>query len=335
MKGKNIWVYIESFENEITHLCIEMLSKGRELADALDRQLVSVVMGKDNSAVAKSAIEYGADCVLSVENDLLETYTTIPYVKAFNTLIDKYEPAVILLPASPNGRDLGGSLCGRRNIGLVAECADILLTEDKEDIRWVRPSFDGLLYSDIRMNTVPKIGTVGKGAFPIAFKQEGRTGEVIHEKVSLTLSDILTEVLSFEEEDDDSVKADLSESNIIVAGGMGVGDSKNWHIINEFADALGAAVGATKPVCDYGWCELDHQIGVTGTVVKPEVYFAIGLSGAIQHTNGMKDSGLIIAINKDPDAPIFKTAHYGIVGDLFEIVPALTEKIKSLKQKHK
>ncbi|MDO5715240.1 MAG: electron transfer flavoprotein subunit alpha/FixB family protein [Tissierellia bacterium] len=332
MKGNNIWVYIESFDQKITHLCVEMMSKGRDLANQLERDLVAVVFGKNNDTVCQEAIYYGADKVLSIEHDLLDKYTTMPYVKSLNDLIDKYEPAVILLPASPNGRDLGGSLCGRRKIGLVAECDDIVLTEDKKDIQWIRPTFDGLLYSDIRILTTPSIATVGKGAFPIAYKNKNRKGEIIHHEPKLSLEDILTEVLNFEEEDDASVKTDLSESNIIVAGGMGVGDPKNWKIINDFAEALGGIVGATKPVCDYGWCELDRQIGVTGVVVKPEVYFAIGLSGAIQHTNGMKDSGLIIAINKDPNAPIFKTAHYGIVGDLFEIVPALTERIKAMQQ---
>ncbi|MDO5717310.1 MAG: electron transfer flavoprotein subunit alpha/FixB family protein, partial [Tissierellia bacterium] len=254
-----------------------MMSKGRDLANQLERELVAVVLGTDNGKVSEAAIAYGADKVLSIEHELLNKYTTMPYVKALNDLIDQYDPAVILLPASPNGRDLGGSLCGRRNIGLVAECDDIVLTEDKKDIQWIRPTFDGLLYSDIRISTTPSIGTVGKGAFPIAYKNVHQTGEIIRHEPSLSLEDILTEILNFEEEEDDSVKTDLSESNIIVAGGMGVGDPKNWSIINNFAEALGAIVGATKPVCDYGWCELERQIGVTGVVVKPEVYFAIGL----------------------------------------------------------
>lgn len=327
---KNIFIYVETFKGQISNLSKEMFTKAREIADTLEKELVAVVIGENISNASTDAIKYGADKVVKVENSELKDYRTLPYATTFNKLIDKYSPDIIIMPASINGRDLAGRICARRQIGLVAECSDIKITEDKKDIAWIRPTFDGKLFSDIRISTSPMIGTVGNGAFLPAKKDENRNGDIIEENIEISLEDILTEILSFKEKDKAGKEEELKNAKIIVSGGMGLKEPENWHIVTELAEVLGAEVGATKPVCDYGWCSISSQVGVTGTVVKPDLYIALGISGAIQHTKGIEKSSLIIAINNDKDAPIFKTAHYGIVGDVFEIVPKLTEKIKNM-----
>lgn len=327
---ENIFIYVETFKGEISNLSKEMFTKAREMADTLETKLYAILIGHDNLEIAKDVFKYGADKVIRVDNEELEDFKTLPFASTFNKLIDKFSPDVILMPASINGRDLAGRICARRKIGLVAECSDIKITEDKKDIAWIRPTFDGKLFSDIRISTRPMIGTVGSGAFMPAKEDANKNADIIEEKIEISLEDILTEIVSFKEKEKEGTEEALKNAKIIVAGGMGLKEPENWHIVTDLADALGAEVGATKPVCDYGWCSVANQVGVTGTVVKPDLYIALGISGAIQHTKGMEKSTLIIAINNDKDAPIFKTAHYGIVGDVFEIAPKLTEKIKNM-----
>ena len=330
MDYKNILVLIDKDENKkLSELSKELIGKAREMADVLSEEVITLAIGNDMKEVAQDAIYYGADKSIYVNDKLLENYTTIPYTRVLDEIIEKYEPQAVLIGANADGRDLGGRICARRNIGLVADCSDIELTEDKKDTKWVRPTLDGKLFSDIRISSYPKIETVASGVFRINKKDENRAGELIEEKVEIPESDILTIVKEFIK----SPKEDksLSDCDIIVSGGMGIGEKDNWHLIEELASAVHGLVGATKPVCDMGWVPVEEQIGSTGVRVAPKLYIAVGISGAIQHIAGIKKSDLIIAINNDPEAPIFKHAHYGLVGDLFEIVPMLTEKLKEIE----
>ncbi|MGI5950053.1 electron transfer flavoprotein subunit alpha/FixB family protein [Peptoniphilus sp.] len=330
MKNGNIWVIAERNGDTLSNITIEIMSKAKELSKALDKKLSVVTIGYENDVIAKEAGVYGADRVIQVNDKLLEHYTTLPFTKVILNLIDKYDPALIMIPATVNGRDFAGRICAKNNTGLVADCHDIKLTDDKSDIKFIRPTFDGKLFSDVRISSERMIATVGKGAFVRQLRNEDNKYDIIIEESNLTEEDVKTTFVDFEKSDMDPLLESLLNSKVVVSGGMGLKSAENWHLVEELAEALGANVGATKPVADLGWCAKELQVGVTGAVVKPDVYIALGISGAIQHINGMKDSSVIIAVNNDPEAPIFKTAHYGIVADLFEFVPKLIEKIKAL-----
>ena len=331
--NKNIWIVLEQYKGSLTSLSKEVLSKGRQIADSLNSNLIGLAISNKADDLAKEAISYGADKVIKVEDPLLKNYSTNAWTKILETLIKKYKPYTIFISASENGRDLGGRICSRMGLGLVAECSQIELTENKDDIKWIRPSFSGKLLSDIRITTKPMIGTIGQGAFKAGKKDLRRIGEIIEEKISIDEDEIGCKFISFEEIPFDTNSVRLDEADVIVAGGMGLKDKKNWHLIEELAQALHGTSGATKPLIDNGWLDKSKQIGISGTKVKAKLYIAVGISGALQHRKGMEDSDLIIAINNDENADIFKVAHYGIVGDLFEILPKMTEEINKNNNK--
>ena len=329
MKNGNIWVVNETSEGSLSLITKEIMSIARELSDKLDKELVAVEIGHKNDELAKESAHLGADKIIQVDNELLEHYNTLGYTKVLDSLMEKYDPAIVMLPASHNGRDLAGRVSAKRGVGLVADCSNIELTEDKEDIKWIRPSFDGKLFCDVRITSETMMATIGRGGFVEAPLDESREAEIIKEEVAISEEDVKTKFVDFEKEEINPLLDKLLNAKVVVSGGRGLGGPENWHLVEELADALGGAVGATKAVVDLGWCDKDIQVGVTGVQVKPDLYIALGISGAIQHTKGMEDSTTIIAINNDLDAPIFKTAHYGIVDDLFNVVPGLIEAIKN------
>lgn len=329
MKNGNIWVVNETSEGSLSLITKEIMSIARELSDKLDKELVAVEIGHKNDELAKESAHLGADKIIQVDNELLEHYNTLGYAKLLDSLMEKYDPAIVMLPASHNGRDLAGRVSAKRGVGLVADCSNIELTEDKEDIKWIRPSFDGKLFCDVRITSETMMATIGRGGFVEAPLDEKREAEIIKEEVAISEEEVKTKFVDFEKEEINPLLDKLLNAKVVVSGGRGLGGPENWHLVEELADALGGAVGATKAVVDLGWCDKDIQVGVTGVQVKPDLYIALGISGAIQHTKGMEDSTTIIAINNDPDAPIFKTAHYGIVDDLFNVVPGLIEAIKN------
>ena len=329
MKNGNIWVVNETSEGSLSLITKEIMSIARELSDKLDKELVAVEIGHKNDELAKESAHLGADKIIQVDNELLEHYNTLGYAKVLDSLMEKYDPAIVMLPASHNGRDLAGRVSAKRGVGLVADCSNIELTEDKEDIKWIRPSFDGKLFCDVRITSETMMATIGRGGFVEAPIDEKREAEIIKEEVAISEEDVKTKFVDFEKEEINPLLDKLLNAKVVVSGGRGLGGPENWQLVEELADALGGAVGATKAVVDLGWCDKDIQVGVTGVQVKPDLYIALGISGAIQHTKGMEDSTTIIAINNDPDAPIFKTAHYGIVDDLFNVVPGLIEAIKN------
>ncbi len=329
MENKNIWVVLNRDENSVHPHSIELLGKAAELGREMNEEVVGVVIGFENEKINKEAFYYGASKVISVDSKVYEEYSTEGYTHVLSELIDKYNPYAILIPATHNGRDLGGRICARKNLGLVADCVDIVYSSVDKKIDWVRPSFDGKLFSNIRITTTPEIGTVGSKVFKGNKKDESRSGEVIEENIDFNAEDIGTKILEF-------IKSETKKSNnlqdaeIVVAGGLGLGSKENWHLIDELAEALGAATACTKPLVDNGWFDKSMQVGSSGARVSPKIYIAVGISGSLQHVAGMKKSNLIIAINNDKEAPIFQNAHYAMVGDLFEIVPELTEAIKNI-----
>lgn len=331
MKKGNIWVVNEASEGSLSLITKETMSKARELSENLNKELIAVEIGFNNDDIAKESGYYGADKVIQVNDGLLENYNTLGYAKVLEALMDKYDPAIVMLPASHNGRDLAGRVSAKKGVGLVADCSSVELTEDKKDIKWIRPSFDGKLFCDVRILSEVMMATIGRGAFVEATRDESKNVEIIKEEAKLKAEDIATKFIDFEKSDINPLLDKLMNSKIVVSGGLGLGGPENWHLVEELADALGGAVGATKAATDLGWCDKDLQVGVTGVQVKPDLYIALGISGAIQHTKGMENSTTIIAINKNPDAAIFNIASYGIVDDLFNIVPDLIKEIKNRK----
>ena len=332
---KNLWVFVETEENEAKNVGYELLNPGRMLADKMGGELVAVVIGGQVEDVAKKAIEYGADKAILVEGEEYYNYSTDAYGIAMKALVDKYKPTTILVGATNNGRDLGPRMACDLQTGLTADCTGLDYIDDPEDkmygnMAWTRPAFGGNLMAQILCpDHRPQLGTVRPGVFKKAALVEGKSGEIIREDIHVEASQIRTKLIERIEEVAELVN--LEEAEIIVAGGRGVGGAEGFGVIKELADLLDATVGASRAAVDSGWIARAHQVGQTGKTVGPKLYFACGISGAIQHVAGITGSDVIVAINKDPEAPIFEVANYGIVGDLFEVIPALIDAIKKTR----
>jgi len=328
---KNVWVFIETANGQAKNVGLELLNEGRKLSEANNEKLIAVVIGKDVDAAVKSAIAYGADEVILVEGDEYKNYTTDAYANAMVKLVEKYKPSVILIGATNLGRDLGPRVACRLKTGLTADCTGLGVNEETGDIAWTRPAFGGNLMATILCShTRPQIGTVRPGVFKKAQPDDTRTANVIKEEIRTPVEEIRTKIIDFIKATGEAgVK--LEEADIIVSGGRGLGKAENFALIKELADVLGGAVGASRAAVDAGWISPLRQVGQTGKTVGPKIYIACGISGAIQHLAGMSSSEVIVAINKDPEAPIFDVADYGVVGDLFEVIPVLIEEIKKIK----
>jgi len=331
-KTKDMWVFVETNEDgSAKNVGLELLTTGRALADKQGGKLVGIVIGHNVDAAVKSSVAYGADTVISVDGKEYEHYTTDAYAKAFYELVEKYGPTSILIGATNTGRDLGPRLSCRLQTGLTADCTSLAIDEDSGNVAWTRPAFGGNLMATILCpDHRPQIGTVRPGVFKKGVPDEARTAEIIKEDIHVAPEEIRTELLEVIKEAAGEL-VDLEGAEIIVSGGRGVGGPDGFKPIKELAAALGATVGASRAAVDAGWISHAHQVGQTGKTVGPKIYIACGISGAIQHIAGMSSSKTIIAINKDETAPIFNVADYGVVGDLFEILPILTAEIKKLK----
>ena len=328
---KNLWVVIETEEGKGKNVGFELLTPGRQLADEKNEKLVAIVIGKDVEAEAKKAIAYGADEAILVEGDEYFNYNTDTFSYALEQLINKYKPSTILIGATNNGRDMGPRVACRIKTGLTADCTGLSIDAESGNMAWTRPAFGGNLMATILCpNTRPQMGTVRPGVFKKGVLDESRTGEIIREDIHMDAKDIKVELLERIKEVAEAVN--LEEAEIIVSGGRGLGKPENFSYIRDLAAVLGGAVGSSRAAVDAGWIPHAHQVGQTGKTVAPKIYIACGISGAIQHLAGMSGSDTIIAINKDPEAPIFDVADYGIVGNLFDVIPALIEEIKKLKQ---
>ena len=327
----NISVYIEVAGSALSTLSIELLGKARQLADKKGEQVVAYAVGADMSKAAEEAISYGADAVVTVEDPVLEGYDSALYTKAIAALVEKDAPSVILIGGSPNGRDLGGRLSAKLKVGLVADCIDVLHEGDDDTLTWIRPAFTGKLLVKIQTTTRPQLGTVSDKIFHGAPADASRKGEVIQEKVDFSGDAPTVKVTNFEAVENAAESLSIESADIVVGAGRGVQNEEGMKAVEEFAQRIGAAFGVSKPLVDNEWAPHDLQIGITGKKIAPKIYIAMGISGAIQHKLGVQDAELIIAVNKDPDAPIFEFAHYGIVGDLFEVMPELEKQIAKIK----
>ena len=327
---KNIWVFIETECGKPKNVGYELLNVARPLADQKGCPLIAVVIGKDIENVAKDAICYGADSAIIVDGPEYEHYTTDAFTKAMVTLVEKHRPETLMIGATNNGRDMGPRVSCRLKTGLTADCTEIDIDEKTGNIAWTRPTFGGNLMATIMCpDNRPQMGTVRPGVFKKGAYDQSRTGEIIREDIHVSPEEIRTTLVERVNEITEAVN--LEEAEVIVAGGRGVGSAENFKLLEELADVLDGTLGCSRAVVDAGWMPYAHQVGQSGKTVAPKLYFAIGISGAIQHLTGIAGSDSVIAVNKDPDAPIFGVADYGIVGNLTEIVPALTESFKARK----
>ena len=329
---KDVWVFIESFQGQPKSVGLELLGQGRKLADGLKQKLCAIVIGKDVDAAVKESAAYGADKIYVIQGDEYENYSADAYGNVFLKLCEKYDPNTILVGATVNGRDLGSKIAVSLRTGLTADCTALSVDEDTGNVVWERPAFGGnLMATIICPDHRPQMSTVRPGVMEKAQYQEGRKGEVVKLNVSFKEGEIRTKVLEIVKSLKETVS--LTDAKIIVSGGMGLGKPEGFELLKQLADKLGGVVAASRAAVDAGWIDHSYQVGQTGTTVKPKVYFACGISGAIQHVAGMQDSELIVAINTNESAPIFEIADVGIVGDLYKVIPAIIEELDKAEAK--
>jgi len=323
---EGIWVLAEQREGELLNVSIELVGEARKLAEKKEAEVTAVLAGDNLSVQAENLIARGADKVYLLENSELENYRTEPYTQVISDLIEQEKPEIVLLGATNNGRDLGPRLSARLDTGLTADCTVLDIDSEKEILLQTRPAFGGNLMATIVCpEHRPQMATVRPGVMMELEENYDRTGEIIKLNPEIKEDNILTKIKEIIKEPKASIN--LEKANIIVAGGRGVGCADNFSLIEKLAETIDAEVGASRAVVDEGWIKKEHQVGQTGKTVKPTLYIACGISGAIQHKAGMQNSDYIIAINKDPEAPIFDICDYGILGDLKEIIPELIDEI--------
>jgi electron transfer flavoprotein alpha subunit len=336
-ESKNIWVFIEETDGRIADVSLELLAKSGELAQTLGGQVWALFLGYQVESLAQNAIHYGADRVLVADHPELEMYRTLPYCRVMVDLIAKHHPNILLIGATPIGRDLAPRVASAAQVGLTADCTDLQIGDYesrkekkvyKDLLYQIRPAFGGnIIATIVNPKTQPQMATVREGVMQSNPPDPNRQGTIERVETAFKPEDFVLKVLSREVREP-SVK--LKDAPVIVAGGGGVSDPEDFQLIEELAHVLGGEVGASRAAVDAGFVSREHQIGQTGSTVRPRLYIAAGISGAIQHRSGMDESNKIIAINTDPDAPIFQVAHYKIVGDLGEVLPLL---IQALREK--
>ena len=329
---QGVWVFIEQTEGEPAKVSWELLGKGRELADTLSVPLSAVVLGENVEGLCHESFAYGADRAYLMDAPVFRHYRTESYLKGLCHLVDRYKPEIILMGATGLGRDLAGAVATEVKTGLTADCTGLGI-DDKRNLMQTRPAFGGNIMATIMCDKFrPQMATVRPHVMSLPEHRAGATGEIVRISCPVEEKDILTKVLEVINDKKGKDHVDVAGAEFIVSGGRGMMGPDNFAILKELADELGGVVGASRSAVDAGWMPHERQVGQTGKTVRPKIYIACGISGAIQHLVGMQDSDLIIAINRDKEAPIFEVAHYGIVGDLFQIVPEFTRGIRELKQ---
>ena len=333
-KGE-VWVFAEQEEGVLSDVPRELLGKGRELADRLGVPLAAVLMGDGVEGLAKPLFEAGADKVHLIEDAALKVFRGMPYRHALVGAIKEVQPQIVIFGATHMGRDLAPAVASELRCGLTADCTDLQIgdftdkktnEEFKDILMQIRPAFGGnIIATIVNPRNWPQMATVREGVMKPLEPQPGKTGEIVKHAVGLDGLEIPVEVLEIVRRHS---SVNLKGARIIVAGGAGVGSKENFKLLYDLADALGGAVGGSRAAVDLGYVEHERQIGQTGVTVRPALMISCGISGAVQHLAGMQDSAKIIAINTDKDAPIFKVAHYGIVGDLNVVIPKLIKAIK-------
>lgn len=332
---KGVFVFAQQLDSKISGVSYELIGKAKELAADLNTEVTAVVLGCDVKALADDLGAYGADKVIVVDNPILKEYTTEPYTQAMDAVIAEFKPEIVLYGATAIGRDLAPRVSARVKSGLTADCTKLEIDPEADsesglhNLRMTRPAFGGNIMATILIKkNRPQMATVRPGVMQRCAKDTAHKAEVIEFNPSLEKNNKYVTVEEVVKKVTD--KVDIMDAKILVSGGRGVGSKENFKLLEDLAEALGGVVASSRPCVESGWTEKDQQVGQTGKTVRPSVYFAIGISGAIQHLAGMEESDIIIAINKDETAPIFDAADYGIVGDLNKILPLLTTKIKEV-----
>lgn len=324
--SKDIYVFIEQRDNQLEKVGIELLGEARRLADDLGQDVVGILAGENVKGEAEVLFRHGADRAIVIEDELLKEYLTAPYAEVVYHVIEKYDPEIVLFGATSIGRDLAPRLAAQVHTGLTADCTSLEIDKETKKLMMTRPAFGGNIMATIMCTDyTPQMATVRPGVMG-SISVEGVKGEIIEEKVDFSSVDnsiTIREILKVENK-----KKDITEANILVSGGRGLGGPEGFDALADLAKELDAEVSSSRAAVDSGWIEKSQQVGQTGKTVRPELYLAMGISGAIQHIAGMEDSDLIIAVNKDSEAPIFEVADLGVVADLNEVGPKLAQLIK-------
>ena len=335
---KGVFVFAQQVDNELSGISFELIGEGKRLAEKLNEKVTAVLVGSDVAGLVDELAEYGADRVIVVDDPELKNYRTEPYAHALASVINEFKPEVMLVGATAIGRDLGPTVSARVATGLTADCTVLEIgdfpinpvgnQEQKHNqLLMTRPAFGGNTIATIACpDNRPQMATVRPGVMQKIAPIKGAKAEVIEFNPGFTPNNRYVEIMDIVKEVKNT--ANIMDAKILVSGGRGVGSKENFKLLEDLAEVLGGTVSCSRAVVENGWLPVDLQVGQTGKTVRPQIYFAIGISGAIQHVAGMEDSDLIIAINKDEDAPIFDVADYGLVGDLNKIVPALTKALK-------
>jgi len=324
---RHVWVAMECEHGVVHPVSFELLGEGRKLADKRGVDLAGVVMGGDEAAVAEAvaaSFEHGADVVYTVVDPVLTDYRNEAYTKALTDVVNTYQPEILLLGATNLGRDLAGSVATTLLTGLTADCTELAIDDDGS-LAATRPTFGGsLLCTIFTLNYRPQMATVRPRVLAMPKREPGRRGRVVSHPLAMAETDVVTKVLQFVA-DRESDKAQLPYADIVVAGGLGLRSAENFQLVKALAEVLGAEYGGSRPLVQKGWIPADRQIGQTGKTIRPKLYIAAGISGAIQHRVGVEGADTIVAINTDPDAPIMEFAHLAVVADAVGVLPALTD----------
>jgi electron transfer flavoprotein alpha subunit len=325
-----VWVFVEQSDGVPAEVSWELLGVGAELAKLRQVELCAVVIGSNIENLCQESFAYGATKAYLIDSPIYLNYRTEPYQQAVCYLINKYKPEIVLVGATGLGRDLAGAVATEVSTGLTADCTGLTIDENGL-LMQTRPAFGGNIMATIKTErTRPQMSTVRPHVMPMPKKDTNCAGQIVREKYDLKEKDMLVKVLEVID-DRKAGDVDIAGAEVIVSGGRGMQNKENFKILQELADELGGVVGGSRATIEAGWLPVERQVGQTGKTVRPKIYFACGISGAIQHLVGMQDSDIIIAINRDPNAPIFEVATYGIVGDVFQIVPQITKRVRELR----
>jgi len=333
-KYRGAWVFVEHTEGEPAVVSWELLGVGAKLAQTLGVELCTVVIGDKVESLCQEAFAYGASKVYLIDDPIFHHYRTEPYYRAICYLVEKYKPEIVLIGATSLGRDLSGAVATKLNTGLTADCTGLAI-DDKGLLLQTRPAFGGnIMATIVTERTRPQMATVRPHVMPMPGKDASRKGEIIRESIPIQEDDIKTKVLEIVEDVRWGAECiDLAAAEVVISGGRGMRARENFDMLQQLADELNGVVGCSRAVVEAGWMPVERQVGQTGKTVRPKIYIACGISGAIQHLVGMQGSDVIIAINQDRQAPIFEIATYGIVGDVFQVVPAVINRIRELRTK--
>ncbi|MHC1748754.1 MAG: FAD-binding protein [Cellulosilyticaceae bacterium] len=324
---KDVWVFAEQRSHEIMPMVFELLGEGKKLASHVEANLCAILLGSHTEEMVKTLHAYGADKVYVADDTRLEQFTTDAYANIISEAIEQYKPEIVLMGATHIGRDLAPRIAAKVGTGLTADCTALEIDKEDKKLKQTRPAFGGnLMATIICPHHRPQMSTVRPGVMDKAVYDATRNGDIIKLNLKLKDSDIRTKVLEIVKAVGENIP--LTEAEVIIAGGKGLGNADGFQLLKKLANKMGGVIASSRACVDEGWIEHAYQVGQTGTTVKPKIYFACGISGAIQHITGMKTSDIIIAINKNENAPIFEVADYGIVGDLYVVIPAIIEALE-------